>query len=255
MSQPLQQVIWRCLEKQREDRYSSGYELKEALRAAMAAPAAVVAPLRPPRLRTALWMGGGLLLVVALLLLAMWWNGRQTANASLPVATAQTMTAAPVEVLTYYLEQDASAQPAQHQNRRLTGKSYRFHFVPREAGHLYVIAPGENNVPTLLLVDQLASGAEYRFPAKNDEWILVTDDDPITTFTMIFSPTLLSPGFARAAVGQALTPTEQQALAQLRRASNVPATEPQANARLTVTRPANQDARSPLLFDVSLKGK
>lgn len=255
VSQPLQQVIWRCLEKQREDRYSSGYELKEALRTAMAAPAAVAAPLRPPRSLTALWMGGGLLLVVTLWLLAMWWNGRQTANASLPVATAQTTTAAPVEVLTYYLEQDASAKSAQHQNRRLSGKSYRFHLVSREAGHLYVIAPGENNVPTLLLVDQLASGAEYRFPAKNDEWILVTDDDPITTFTMIFSPTLLSPGFAGAAVGQALTPTEQQALAQLRRASNVSATEPQANTRLVVTRPANQDARSPLLFDVSLKGK
>ena len=245
VSPPLQQVIWRCLEKQREDRYSSGHELTAALRAAIS----------PQRSRAALWMGGGLLLVVALLLVGMWWDGRQTANASLPVATAQTTTAAPVEVLTYYLEQDASAKSAQHQNRRLTGKSYRFHLVPREAGHLYVIAPGENNVPTLLLVDQLTAGTDYSFPAKNDEWILVTDDDPVTTFTIIFSPVPVTPGFAQSAVGQSLTPAAQQALEQMRRASGRPAMEPPPNARMPVTRPADSDARAPLLFEVSIKGK
>ena len=254
VSPPLQQVIWRCLEKRREDRYSSGHELTEALRVAMNPTIAVTAPLRPQRSRTALWIGG-LLLIVTLLLVAKWWNGRQPANASLPVANAQNTTVAPVEVLTYYLEQDASAQSAQQQNRRLTGKSYRFHFVPREAGHLYVIAPGENNVPTLLLVDQPAAGTDYSFPAKNDEWILVTDDDPITTFTIIFSPVPVTPGFARSAVGQSLTPAAQQALEQMRRASGRPAMEPLPKARIPVTRPADSDARAPLLFEVSIKGQ
>jgi serine/threonine protein kinase len=181
----------------------------------------------------------------------------------------------PVEVMRYYLE--INSTPGQTVRRAgveplEAGQRFKFHFVPRERGYLYIIAPGRKNVPTTFLTARPSSssgvttnlveaGADYSFPAGKDNWIGITRDERMMAFTVIFSPApLATPGFLMARAGRELTGTEQHELTLFRKEFETSAPEVLLDAgsqqsRITVTRPEGSAESRAVMIDVAIKRK
>jgi hypothetical protein len=148
-------------------------------------------------------------------------------------------------------------------------QAFRFHFIPRESGYLYIIAQNEKNVPTVFLSAQphpntgvksnfVEAGSDYSFPSGQGNCIGVSENEPMMAFTVIFSPTLLaSPSFLAEPAMRELNATEQHELKLWleQRKTVAPEITPNAierSTRVTVVRKPD-DASTPVIFDLPVK--
>jgi serine/threonine protein kinase len=224
----------------------------------------------------------GLVLLIGVVFAYRSWAGKQAAGerAVMPGAKANSGPGSPAvtapartEAMQYYLEMEPSGSVA----TRATGlepleagRRFKFHFVPRESGYLYIIALGRGNVLKTFLTarplpasglktNQVAAGSEFTFPG-GDAWLVIDRDAETTPFTIIFSPSPLDrPSFFAAQSGRSLTEAEQQDLATWRAQFKAEAPETTAQgddhqARVVVNVPESAKGR-PLVFDIPIKHK
>jgi serine/threonine-protein kinase len=148
-----------------------------------------------------------------------------------------------------------------------SGKWFKFHFVPKERGYLYIIGPGANgNAQQTLLTAQgagalksnlVGAGADFAFPFGATKFKLDNTPGGADEFTFIFSPTpLMSPSFLTGQVLHNLTPAEVKELEDFRAQfkSDAPTVESkgEGDARsVVVSVPQSATAgNNPLIFDV-----
>lgn len=108
-----------------------------------------------------------------------------------------------------------------------SGQKFKFHFSPSENGYLYIVGPGNNNVPTTFLTakpaasfgvktNEIRSGQDFSFPAdtgKNENWLNLDQSSGTDEFTLIYATAQLSrPDFLNAAALHELTTDEQKQL-------------------------------------------
>jgi hypothetical protein len=136
------------------------------------------------------------------------------------------------ELMSYWIE--AFDEAEQGEGRRVAGRAFllpsgqqfKFHFVARERGYLYIVGPGVGNAPTTFLTARPAgimktnltpAGADFTFP-YGDGQVLELDKNPGTEeYVVIFSRTpLLTPAFLATEAGHELTPAELKELEDLR---------------------------------------
>jgi hypothetical protein len=104
-------------------------------------------------------------------------------------------------------------------------QSFKFHFVFKEDGYLYIVGPGEQNKPTAFLTakparlsgldsNRVSKGADFSFPDGIEHWLRLDKKAGTEDYTVIFSPTpLTEPGFLGAeATGSPLGETQQAEL-------------------------------------------
>jgi len=182
------------------------------------------------------------------------------------------------EVGRYWLEVDsknkADAVRAGDSVVMQSGQSFRFHFSPSENGYLYIVGPGNKNVPTTFLTttpraesgvftNEVKSGLDFTFPGSSDgkdHWITLDQNAGIDEFIIIFvaSP-LTSPDFFYGQAGHELTAGEQQQLKDMRERfkANAASTEvikTGAVPFVSVKVPQNADG-SPVIFMVRVEHK
>ncbi|HEX8130339.1 MAG TPA: protein kinase [Pyrinomonadaceae bacterium] len=235
-------------------------------------------------------VGGALaLLLVAGIIVGGWlaWNslrarsaaGNEERGAS---ATGGTTVEPPArfELMNYWVEvYDDDA--AQSEGRRVAGKElwlpsgqqFKFHFVTRERGYLYIVGPGVGNAPTtfltarpagILKTNLAAAGADFTFP-YGDGQVLELDKNPGTEeYVVIFSRTpLLAPAFLATESGHELTPAELKELEDLRARSKTAlpvadvkpsdAQEGGAGASVSVVVEASAAPVEPVIFDIRIE--
>ncbi|MDQ3653067.1 MAG: serine/threonine-protein kinase [Acidobacteriota bacterium] len=149
-----------------------------------------------------------------------------------------------------------------------SGQQFKFHFQPRQSGHLYIIMTTEGNAPVTLLTsrpaktesNQLVGGVDFNFPGGDD--VIELDDQPGTEiFTVIFSPQPLAwPSVLTGQVEHVLTAAEQQELTEFRRrheANKVEVSVQNANSEqpLTIVRVPGETNPSghPFIFDIRIE--
>jgi eukaryotic-like serine/threonine-protein kinase len=197
-----------------------------------------------------------------------------TANVTAPVEPA----AAPkTEAASYWFEafdkpdDEAGKRIAETAATLVSGQRFRFHFVPKERGYLYIIAPGDKgNAQMTLLTAQgagalksnlVGAGADFAFPFGGAR-LKLDDNVGADEFTFIFSPTpLMSPSFLTGKPFKDLTPAEIKELedfrAQFKSTAPSVAVSGDGDARrVTVSAPqtATSDGK-PLIFDVRIDHK
>lgn len=151
-----------------------------------------------------------------------------------------------------------------------SGQQFRFHFSPHERGYLYVIGPGNANVPTTFLTaqpmlgvmktNQIAADADYSFPYGEGK-VFQLDKNPGTEeYTVIFSPSpLLSPSFLSQKALHELTPTEIKDLEDFRALykANAPSSSVQdvkgEKPFVSVSVPGTASQGQPLIFDIRIE--
>jgi len=246
----------------------------------------ITAP-EPRRSRAPLLAGGAL----ALLLVAgvggwLAWRSMQpvpdtpttpTSNAANVSGPVKPPDAPKIEAVSYWFEafdkpEDAAGKRvAETAATLVSGQRFRFHFVPKERGYLYIIAPGEKgNAQVTLLTAQgagalksnlVGAGADFVFPFGGAK-LKLDENAGADDFTFIFSPTpLMSPSFLAGKFLHELTPAEVKELEDFRAQfkSGVPSVAAQGDGdarRVTVSapQPATSDGK-PLIFDVRIDHK
>ena len=158
-----------------------------------------------------------------------------------------------------------------------SGQDFKFHFLPRQGGYLYIVGPGEKNVLMAFLTtkpnpesglstNEVKSGQDFAFPAdsgKNYNWITLDKAPGSESFTIIFSPQPLSaPAFLSSeATGAPLSETEQAELREFlaKYKTSEPATEiNDKNAAapfVTVKVPQSGSSGAPVVFAVRIQHK
>jgi hypothetical protein len=219
-----------------------------------------------------------LLLIIAVVGVASFllWNRSRTTTAVTTSGTSTTTVAAPREVSRYWLELEPARkgeEPARVAGLVpiASGQALKFHFTFSESGFLYIIGPGEKNVPTAFLTtkplpasgvtsNQVSGGSDYSFP-KGEGNNLTLDKNPGTdVFTIIFAKTALpSPAFLNEAVtGEPLSTAQQAELKSFvaKYGEKPPAAElDESNPRAPLVRvkvPAEQ-ASNPIVFDIRIQ--
>jgi eukaryotic-like serine/threonine-protein kinase len=155
-----------------------------------------------------------------------------------------------------------------------SGQSLKFHFTWGEDGYLYIVGPGEQNVPTAFLTtkpspdsglqtNRVQKGIDFSFPSGNDHWLTLDKKPGAENYTLIFSPTPLpAPQFLSAeATGRPLTATEQMELTSFvaRYKTNSPAADLNdqnaAEPYMTVKLPASGASGNPIVFEIRIEHK
>lgn len=144
----------------------------------------------------------------------------------------ETTAAAPKELGRYWLAvnttKKSDAIRAADPVTMSSGQEFKFHFLPRENGYLYIVGPGENNAPSAFLTgkpgaqsgistNEVKSGVDFSFPvdtATKYNWFTLDPKPGTESYTLIFSPQpLSSPAFLNSeATGEPLNETEQAEL-------------------------------------------
>jgi serine/threonine protein kinase len=151
------------------------------------------------------------------------------------------------------------------------GQAIRFHFIPRERGYLYILAPNQNNIPTTFLTAQpvpksgvktnlIEAGQDFRFPTgPGNDGVSFTKDETSMAFTIIFSSQpLTSPGFLNGRANRELNGTEQNELAQLRRELEsttvqlTPSSKKDSLSGILIANPANRKFTGAILTDIMI---
>jgi serine/threonine-protein kinase len=180
------------------------------------------------------------------------------------------------ELMNYWIEAfDTAAK--QGEGRRVaskelwlaSGQQFKFHFVARERGYLYIVGPGAGNAPTTFLTARptgimrtnlAPAGADFAFP-YGDEQVLELDKNPGTEeYIVIFSRTpLLAPAFLATEAGHELTPAELKELEDLRARAktalpvgDVKDADGKSRA-LTVAVEATAAPSEPVIFDIRIE--
>lgn len=211
------------------------------------------------------------------------WNRFQARNESrgetASVGAGTDASPARFELINYWLE--AFDDVEQVEGRRVaakvlslrSGQQFKFHFMPRERGYLYVIGPGAGNAsktfltarPSGVLKTNLAlADADFIFPYGEGE-VLELDKNPGTEeYLIIFSPTpLLAPAFLAESAGRELAPAELKELEDLRTRAKTAApvadvkelkTSDGAAASVVAVRVASASAPvEPVVFDIRIE--
>jgi hypothetical protein len=107
-----------------------------------------------------------------------------------------------------------------------SGQQFKFHFVARERGYLYIVGPGAGNAPTTFLTARPAgimktnlapAGADFTFPYGDGQALELDKNPGSEEYIVIFSRTpLLAPAFLARESGHELTPAELKELEDLR---------------------------------------
>jgi serine/threonine protein kinase len=247
---------------------------------------AIPETVREPRRSLVPLIGGGVLALALLGGVGGWLATRDTksnVNAVVPGVPNPSSTAAPnappdapkVEAASYWFEvfdkpEDKSgARVGETAPTLPSGKSFRFHFTPKERGYLYIIVPNrDGNAQTTLLTGKggpyvetnlVGAGADFVFPPAGRPFIL--DSRPGTDdFTFIFSPKpLMSPAFLAEKYAHKLSPEEVAALEEFRAQfkSDAPALSAAgdgAERRVVVNVPATVQSGT-LIFDIRIDHK
>jgi eukaryotic-like serine/threonine-protein kinase len=220
-----------------------------------------------------------LVLIVAVVGVAsffLWQRSRTTTAVTTPGPSTTTVAQPPREISRYWLELEPARKgeaPAQVAGLVpiASGQKLKFHFTFSEAGYLYIVGPGENNVPTAFLTakphpdsgvtsNHVTGGSDFSFPKGNT---LTLDKKPGTdVFTIIFAKTELpSPTFLNESVtGEPLSAAQQAELKSFvaKYAEKPPATElDESNPRAPLVRikvPAEQTG-NPIIFDIRIQHK
>ncbi|HEX8708893.1 MAG TPA: protein kinase [Pyrinomonadaceae bacterium] len=200
----------------------------------------------------------------------------EEANKKATAPEAGTTVAGTREAVNYWLElEGAKGQESERGVGNVplaSGQAFKFHFTPNENGYLYIVGPGEGNVPTTFLTDKpledygetnaVESGVDFSFPEGEDGWIELDKKAGTEVYTVIFSPTRIStPAFLKAGAGRDLTAAEQKELEDFkaRYKANAPASdvinangdEPLVSVRV----PQAAAAGEPVIFDIRLEHK
>jgi hypothetical protein len=135
-------------------------------------------------------------------------------------------------LINYWVEAFDDAE--QVEGRRVAAKvlslrskqQFKFHFMPRERGYLYIIGPGAGNAtktfltarPIGVLKTNLAlADADFIFPYGEGEVLELDKNAGTEEYLIIFSHTpLLTPAFLAESAGRELTPAELKELEDLR---------------------------------------
>jgi serine/threonine-protein kinase len=139
------------------------------------------------------------------------------------------------EVGRYWLEVNTPNKPDAVRAGELvtmnSGQEFKFHFSPNENGYLYIIGPGNDNIPTTFLTakpdpgfgvktNEVKSGQDFIFPAetsKSTNWLTLDTAAGTDDFTVIFTTQPMSgPDFLNGPVGHQLNQGEQQQMETLR---------------------------------------
>ncbi len=192
--------------------------------------------------------------------------------------TGGPVTAGTKETLTYWLEVQAAA--AGGKSARVAGvvplaseQSFKLHFTPRENGYLYIVGPGEKNVPMTFLTakpvpesgvtsNEVKSGVDYSFPRGDGNWITLDKLPGTENYTVVFSPTpLSSPSFLGSLAGHPLTASEQKewedfkaqfkANAPVSDVVNVSGVDPFVSIKIPQAKPSGE----PVIFDMRIEHK
>jgi serine/threonine-protein kinase len=136
------------------------------------------------------------------------------------------------ELLNYWIEafdgagQGAGRRVAAKELSLASGQQFKFHFVSRERGYLYIVGPGAGNAPTTFLTARPAgimktnlapAGADFAFPYGEGQALELDKNPGLEEYVVIFSRTpLLAPAFLARESGHELTPAELKELEDLR---------------------------------------
>jgi eukaryotic-like serine/threonine-protein kinase len=183
------------------------------------------------------------------------------------------------EVGRYWLQVNAAGElnsiRADEVVQMASGQQFKFHFSPSQNGYLYIIGPGEGNVPTTFLTarpapafgvktNETRSGEDFVFPADtrtNENWLNLDKSAGTDEFTVIFSGTqLTTPAFLDEAALHKLSQSEQ---ADLTRAAgefktNLAGTEVMKNAPapfVSVKVPQSASDGAPVVFKIKISHK
>jgi serine/threonine protein kinase len=186
------------------------------------------------------------------------------------------------EFARYWFQVDTKnkAQRAGDPVAMVSGQDFKFHFLPRQNGYLYIIGPGTNNAPTAFLTakpsassglktNEVKSGQDFAFPAdsgKDYHWVTLDTKPGTENYTIIVSPgPLFAPAFLNSeATGTPLSETEQAELndflAKYKTSGPVTETNDQDAAApfVTVKVPKSTDTKisgRPVVFDVKIQHK
>jgi eukaryotic-like serine/threonine-protein kinase len=244
-----------------------------------AAGLSVTAP-EPRRSFAPLLVGGAL----ALLLVACvggWfaWRGWQAGPAQAHGPSKPEPPRAPAvprsEAASYWFEvfdnpeDDAGRRVAETPATLNSGQRFRFHFIPKTRGYLYIVGPAANgNAQMMLLTAQgagplksnlVGGGADFAFPWRGGVRLKLDDNPGADEFTFIFSQSpLMSPAFLTDKFRRELTPAEVKELEDFRAQFKSDAPEvaargegPDRRAVVLAPEPATAAGR-PLIFDVRI---
>ncbi|HLL72347.1 MAG TPA: protein kinase, partial [Pyrinomonadaceae bacterium] len=240
-----------------------------------------------PQRSSAKWIAFGalVLLLFGVVVAGGWfaWSRLQASSENSGVVSGGTggaTTPARTELLDYWLEafDDAEQLAGQRVAAKVlslkSGQQFKFHFVPRERGFLYIVGPGAGNAPTTFLTARpagimktnlAAAGADFIFPYGEGQ-VLELDKNPGTEeYVVIFSRTpLLEPAFLAANAGHELTPAELKELEDLRalwktaapvadvKESGASSAE-SAAVTVFVSQPAAGASAEPVIFDIRIE--
>jgi serine/threonine protein kinase len=182
------------------------------------------------------------------------------------------------ESLTYWLELQAAA--AGGKSARVagivplaSGQSFKLHFTPRENGYLYIVGPGEKNVPMGFLTakpfpgsgvtsNEVKSGVDFSFPKGDGNWIKLDQTSGTENYTIVFSTTqLASPSFLSGEAATPLTAAQQKEWEDFKAQfkANAPATDvingsgvdPFVSIKIPQAKPTGE----PVIFDMRIEHK
>src|SRR2546425_3893355 len=252
------------------------------------APRAVVPAATPSRKVSALIFAGVGLIVLLLIagvggyfVMHTMMNKPETKTAPTdsPAKSAGVDLAGAHEVGRYWLQVNSDGElnsiRADDLIQMVSGQEFKFHFSPSENGYLYIIGPGDGNVPTTFLTakpasqfgvrsNEVKSGQDFVFPvdsSKNESWMNLDKNAGTDEFTIIFSGTqLTTPAFLQTPALHELTDSEQtelkEAVAQF--TSNLAGTEVMKNAPapfVSVKVPQSAAEGAPVIFKIKIAHK
>ncbi|HEX7317770.1 MAG TPA: hypothetical protein VF297_27960, partial [Pyrinomonadaceae bacterium] len=197
----------------------------------------VTAP-EPRRTLAPLVAGGGLALLL-LLGVGGWFllKGRRAEPATTPTPETPQPTRPPAvtraEAATYWFEafdkrEDAAGKRVAEATVTLkSGQFFRFHFVPKTRGYLYIVGPGAGGNAQMMLLtargagklktNLVGGGADFAFPSIGGQRLHLDENPGADEFTFIFSPTpIASPAFLAGEYLHELTPAEVKELEDFR---------------------------------------
>lgn len=182
---------------------------------------------------------------------------------------------AATEAMRYWLELEAGADPARVAAvvPLASGQSFKFHFTPTESGYMYVIGPGDGNVPTTFLTtkpfagsgvttNSVGAGENFSFPSGDGNWITLDEKSGTEIYTVIFSKAPITTlTFLDEKAGKALSKDEQSELEEFLSPykANAPSTnvigensnEPYVSVKLS----QQKDSGDTLVFDIHIVHK
>jgi hypothetical protein len=150
-----------------------------------------------------------------------------------------------------------------------SGQRFRFHFIPKTRGYLYIVGPGEGGNAQMMLLtargagklksNLVGGGADFAFPSIGGQRLVLDKNPGADEFTFIFSPTpIASPAFLAGEYLHELTPAEVKELEDFRAqfksdAPEVASRGDGGDRRVVVLAPEPAtEAGRPLIFDIRI---